>query len=256
MTYGRSTLGLLAAWAAVAVLQGETITGAAEVVIRGVSIVDVMTGRVEPDRDLVIRGTRIAAIGPARAEAEPAKTTVLGAGKFVMPGLIDAAAPAADFADARLAQPLLSWGVTALGDVAPSVARRTRWQQDLHAGRVYAPRLTAACDGRLAVAATTTSRAPDAVHDALQRAVAAGRSPARALRTFTHDNARALCLDGLGAIAVGQPADLLVLRGNPLDDIRQTRALDAVVFRGEVLTQAHLQLLRRAALVPPTPPAR
>lgn len=50
--------------------------------------------------------------------------------------------------------------------------------------------------------------------------------------------ARALCLDDLGAIAGGAPADLLVLEGNPLEDLRHTRAIDAVVFRGEVMTRA------------------
>ena len=62
-----------------------------------------------------------------------------------------------------------------------------------------------------------------------------------------------LCLDGVGEIAAGQTADLVVLTADPLQDIRHTREIDAVVFRGEVLTQAHIRMLRRGTLPLPTP---
>ena len=101
----------------------------------------------------------------------------------------------------------------------------------------------------------TSPDRPGAIHDELVRlATSADRTPAQALRAVTLDRARTLCLDGLGAIAAGAPADLVVLAANPLDDIRHTRAIDAVVFRGEVFTQAHVTQLRRGALPAPTPP--
>jgi imidazolonepropionase-like amidohydrolase len=42
---------------------------------------------------------------------------------------------------------------------------------------------------------------------------------------------------------VGKIADMLILNGDPLADISRTRLIDAVVFRGEALTRAHLNLL-------------
>jgi len=42
----------------------------------------------------------------------------------------------------------------------------------------------------------------------------------------------------------GGDADLPVLRRNPLVDIRHSADIDAVIFRGEALTPAHLHLLR------------
>jgi hypothetical protein len=44
-----------------------------------------------------------------------------------------------------------------------------------------------------------------------------------------------------------------VLEANPLEDITRTRAIDAVVFRGEVLTRAHVNMLARGTLPLPTP---
>ncbi len=44
---------------------------------------------------------------------------------------------------------------------------------------------------------------------------------------------------------------VIVLSGDPLADIAHTRMIDAVVFRGETLTRAHLnQLLSHARLQP------
>jgi imidazolonepropionase-like amidohydrolase len=53
----------------------------------------------------------------------------------------------------------------------------------------------------------------------------------------------------LGSIEQGKIADLIVLGGDPLADIAHTGTIDAVVFRGEALTRAHLnQLLSQARL--------
>ncbi len=51
--------------------------------------------------------------------------------------------------------------------------------------------------------------------------------------------------------STGKIADLIVLSGDPLANIAHTRMIDAVVFRGETLTRAHLnQLLSQAGLQP------
>ena len=225
--------------------------GPAEVVIRQITVVD-GDGRLRPDHDIVVRGTRIARMAPAGSPLPPAKTTIDGRGKFAIAGLIDADVRTAPFTPVT-AQALLAWGITSIADRGGDPARLERWRHDLATGRLYAPKIAPPCQGRAGLAAASAPDASDALHDALARLVATGQSPSKALATFTRDNARALCLDGVGEIAAGQTADLVVLTADPLQDIRHTREIDAVVFRGEVLTQAHIRMLRRGTLPLPTP---
>lgn len=64
----------------------------ATLVVRNVSLFDSHTGAVKPGQTIVVRGERIASVGPTSAnELIPADARVLdGAGKFAIPGLIDA----------------------------------------------------------------------------------------------------------------------------------------------------------------------
>ncbi|GIG66737.1 amidohydrolase family protein [Phytomonospora endophytica] len=74
------------------------------------------------------------------------------------------------------------------------------------------------------------------VHDELAELVAAGLSPLRAIRAATVEPARFLGLgDRLGTIAKGRAADLVVLDGDPLADIANTRRIHAVVTRGRLI---------------------
>jgi adenine deaminase len=242
---------------ATASLIAQTAESPAEVVIKGVAVVDVEAGRLVPDRDIVVRGTRIERVSPAGGPLPRGKTVIDGTGKVAMPGLVDAPVRLAAFSPATL-QPLLAAGLTAVGDVGTDPRQLARWRQDLNDGRLYAPRLAQGCGPASPPPAgsmpPTSPAAPGAVHDQLARLVSSGRTPGQALRAMTIERARALCLDGLGTVTAGAPADLVVLAGNPLDDIRHTRAIDAVVFRGEVFTQAHVSQLRRGTLPAPTPP--
>lgn len=61
----------------------------------------------------------------------------------------------------------------------------------------------------------------------------AGLSPYEALRAATSDVARFLGVPGeFGVVAPGARADLLLLEGNPLSDIRNAFSLDGVMVRG------------------------
>jgi imidazolonepropionase-like amidohydrolase len=71
------------------------------------------------------------------------------------------------------------------------------------------------------------------VHTELEDMVAAGMSPADVLVAATRTSAAILRLDRHGTLAPGKSADFVVLDGNPLDDIRQTRRIAAVYLRGE-----------------------
>lgn len=64
----------------------------------------------------------------------------------------------------------------------------------------------------------------------------AGLDRAAALRAATSTAARALGLADLGAIREGAPADLLLLRGDPTDDLRWLAAPAAVIARGQLAT--------------------
>ena len=74
--------------------------------------------------------------------------------------------------------------------------------------------------------------------------VEAGMSEADALEVGTLRTAKALGLDrDIGSIERGKLADLLVLNGDPLDDIRSTMDIDLVVFNGRVYDADRLQIL-------------
>ncbi|HEV8600743.1 MAG TPA: amidohydrolase family protein, partial [Gemmatimonadales bacterium] len=82
------------------------------------------------------------------------------------------------------------------------------------------------------------------LHDELASLVAAGFTPAEALRAATLDPARYLgAADSLGSIEPGKRADLVLLSANPLDDIRNTTKLVAVVAAGRLYDSAAIAKL-------------
>lgn len=84
-----------------------------------------------------------------------------------------------------------------------------------------------------------------ALHDELALLVRAGLTPMQALRTATLEPARFLGLDHLmGTVRRGNVADLVLLGANPLDDIRNTGRIHAVLVRGRLITAE-----RRAAML-------
>ena len=79
------------------------------------------------------------------------------------------------------------------------------------------------------------------VHRELHAFVLAGIPPADALRMATINGARALNLgDRFGTLETGKWADLIVVPGNPLQDITVTRGVHTVVKGGVVHRTAEL----------------
>jgi imidazolonepropionase-like amidohydrolase len=79
------------------------------------------------------------------------------------------------------------------------------------------------------------------LHEELQRFVAAGFTPMEALQTATINPARFLGMDDrLGTIEKGKLADMVLLDANPLDDIRNTQKIAAVIVNGRYLPRADL----------------
>ncbi|MFW6201325.1 MAG: amidohydrolase family protein [Gemmatimonadota bacterium] len=80
------------------------------------------------------------------------------------------------------------------------------------------------------------------LHDELAALVEAGLSPHAALRTATLNPARFLGREGeLGTVAQGKLADLVLLDANPLEDVRNTRRIRAVMVDGELLDREALR---------------
>lgn len=82
------------------------------------------------------------------------------------------------------------------------------------------------------------------VHKEMEWLVAQGFSPLQAVRAATGTAAEVLGRDDIGVVAEGRRADLLVVRGNPAEDIRATRQIQYVVRQGAVYDAS--ALLQRA----------
>ena len=79
------------------------------------------------------------------------------------------------------------------------------------------------------------------LHHELERLVAAGFTPAEALRAATLDPARFLKREGdFGRVAKGMIADLVLFDADPLADVRNTRRIAAVVANGRYFSRADL----------------
>ena len=71
------------------------------------------------------------------------------------------------------------------------------------------------------------------LHDELALLVQAGLTPMQALQAATLNAARFMGREAdLGTVQKGRIADLVLLDANPLDDISNTRKINAVVFGG------------------------
>ena len=84
------------------------------------------------------------------------------------------------------------------------------------------------------------------LHRELEQFVAAGLTPADALRTATLSPAHYFALDGqFGTVERGKIADLVLLRANPLADIRNTQQIEAVIFNGALYDRRALDRIER-----------
>ena len=81
----------------------------------------------------------------------------------------------------------------------------------------------------------------------LELLVQAGLTPLQALQAATINGAKFMGVAGhTGTIAPGKDADLLLLTGNPLEDITNIRKIDAVISRGKAYPAPALANLRRS----------
>ncbi len=79
-----------------------------------------------------------------------------------------------------------------------------------------------------------------AVHREMELMVEAGIPPADVLRAATRTAAEYLGEDELGTIATGKIADLIIVNGNPLDKIDNTRNIEVVIKQGQLINREDL----------------
>jgi imidazolonepropionase-like amidohydrolase len=225
-------------------------TKPAEVLISDVSVFSPETGSWLEHRDIVVRDTRIFSVSAHATSSVAAKHVVRGTGKFAVPGLFDNRVHIAGLA--RDAAPLfLAFGVTTVGDVRSDADRVSEWRRAINNGKLHGPRIVAgvAAPDRAQPRPLPGSQAGQmpvspgsSLIEKLESLVRdAGVSTADALAAATLRSAEVHGLSGsLGSIEAGKTADIVILDRNPLADISNLRSIDAVVFRGEMLTRAHL----------------
>jgi imidazolonepropionase-like amidohydrolase len=90
------------------------------------------------------------------------------------------------------------------------------------------------------IAFGTDGSAPWAVHLEMEDMVRTGMTPHEVIIAATANSASLMGLSDVGVIRVGRSADFIVLDANPLDDITNTRQIDAVYLRGEAIDREGL----------------
>jgi predicted amidohydrolase len=86
------------------------------------------------------------------------------------------------------------------------------------------------------------------LHDELSHLVDAGLTPLEAIQSATRNAAKFMSkLNVVGTLEEGKIADMVLLDANPLEDISNTRKINAVIFNGRIFDKEALQKLLTAA---------
>jgi imidazolonepropionase-like amidohydrolase len=80
-----------------------------------------------------------------------------------------------------------------------------------------------------------------APHVEMEDMAASGMTPAQVLVAATRNSAEAAGFSDMGTVEPGKSADFVVLEANPLDDIRNTRRIEAVYLRGVAVDREALR---------------
>jgi imidazolonepropionase-like amidohydrolase len=91
------------------------------------------------------------------------------------------------------------------------------------------------------IAMGTDGNTPYGPHLEMADMVAAGMTPHDVIVAATRNSAEVMRLTDVGTLAAGKSADFIVLDANPLDDITNTRRINAVYQRGAAVDRAGLR---------------
>lgn len=100
------------------------------------------------------------------------------------------------------------------------------------------------------IALGTDGNTPWGPHLEMADMVATGMTPAQVLMAATGAAAELMRLTDAGTLAAGKSADFIVLDGNPLDDITNTRRIDSVYLRGAQIDRTAHQAAVAATRTP------
>ena len=95
-------------------------------------------------------------------------------------------------------------------------------------------------DAGMRIAFGTDGSAGWSPHAEMADMVAAGMTPHEVIVAATRNSAEFMGIDDAGTLEGGMSADFVVLEANPLDDITNTRRIEAVYLRGEAVDRAAL----------------
>ncbi|HUA86937.1 MAG TPA: amidohydrolase family protein [Bryobacteraceae bacterium] len=107
----------------------------AAIVIKDVTVIDVVGGSAQPHRNVVIKGDRIASIGAA---IPPGARIVNGRGRFLIPGLWNMHV---HLASASQFPEFIAHGVTGVEDMGSDFARVSAWRQEIESGKTVGPHI-------------------------------------------------------------------------------------------------------------------
>jgi imidazolonepropionase-like amidohydrolase len=117
-------------------------------------------------------------------------------------------------------------------DLAKIQALSTDRPQAQAAWGIQARNLKRLSDAGVTIALGTDGNIAWAPHVEMADMVAAGMTPMQVIVAATRNGAEFLRMNDAGTIATGKSADLLVLDGNPAEDITNTRKISAVYLKG------------------------
>ncbi len=107
------------------------------IVVRHVNVVDVVAGRVLPDRFVLLSGKNIERVAEASIPAPPGAVIVDGTRKYLMPGLWDMHVHL--WYPENLFPLYLAWGVTGVRDMGSDPVRTKAWQHAVDQGTLLGP---------------------------------------------------------------------------------------------------------------------
>lgn len=127
-----------------------------------------------------------------------------------------------------------SWLKGSLSDaeVAKIQAGATNRPAAQAAWGIQARNLKKLSDAGMTITVGTDGNTAWAPHVEMADMVAAGMTPMQVIVAATRNGAAFLRMNDTGTIAAGKRADLLVLAGNPVEDITNTRKIAAVYLKG------------------------
>ena len=113
-------------------------------VISGISLVDIVSGRVDADMTVNIEGNRIVRVGKTADTRAPAGAHVVdGRGQFLIPGLWDMHVHLS-YARSSALPALVANGVTAVRDVGSDLAEIDRWRTQIADNTLLGPTIVRA----------------------------------------------------------------------------------------------------------------